>query len=221
MKHFIQKNIGLIIPRQTTQDYRHIFITDKIIEGNFTASAKLFGTGSVFPLYSYPENNNQQTTDNQPERTPNLNLDIVKEISKKLELTFTNEKEQSKNTFAPIDILDYIYAVLHNSTYREKYNEFLKIDFPRVPYPKDQATFWQLVKLGKEIREIHLLESAKVDDFTTNYLGDGDNVITRKLTKTNIGYEAISDTLGKVWINDTQYFNNVPLVAWEFYIGGY
>ncbi len=90
-----------------------------------------------------------------------------------------------------------------------------------MPYPKDQTTFWQLVKLGKEIREIHLLESNTVDNFITSYLGDGDNVITRKLTKTNIGYEAISDTLGKVWINDTQYFNNVPLAAWEFYIGGY
>ena len=90
-----------------------------------------------------------------------------------------------------------------------------------MPYPKDQATFWQLVNLGKEVREIHLLERPEVENYITQYLGEGDNVITRKLTKTNIGYEPISDTLGKVWINDTQYFNNVPLVAWEFYIGGY
>lgn len=61
--------------------------------------------------------------------------------------------------FTPIDILDYIYAVLHSHTYREKYKESLKIDFPRVPYPKDKETFWQLVKLGGEIRQIHLLES--------------------------------------------------------------
>ncbi|MBU3010529.1 N-6 DNA methylase [Polaribacter vadi] len=221
MQHLLQPNIGLIIPRQTTQTYRHNFITNKIIEGNFTASAKLFGTGCVFPLYLYPEKTNQQTTEDTPERIPNLNLEIVKEISKKLELTFTNEKEQTSNTFAPIDILDYIYAVLHSPSYREKYKEFLKIDFPRVPYPKEQTTFWQLVKLGKEIREVHLLESETVENYITSYPETGDNIITRKLTKTDIGYEPISDTLGKVWINDNQYFNNVPLVAWEFYIGGY
>ena len=78
-----------------------------------------------------------------------------------------------------------------------------------------------MVTLGKEIREIHLLESETVENYITSYPETGDNVITRKLTKTNIGYEPITDTLGKVWINDTQYFNNVPLVAWEFYIGGY
>jgi predicted helicase len=60
--------------------------------------------------------------------------------------------------FAPIDILDYIYAVLHSPKYREKYKEFLKIDFPRVPYPKDQKTFFDLVELGSQLREIHLLK---------------------------------------------------------------
>ncbi|WP_282073535.1 type ISP restriction/modification enzyme [Polaribacter atrinae] len=212
-------NIALAIKRQCKMDFSYIFLTNKITESCLFESA--YANNSTLPLYLYPESNNQKTIEEQKERTPNLDLKIVDAIAKKIKLTFTNEKEQNKDTFAPIDILDYIYALLHSPTYREKYKEFLKIDFPRVPYPKDQATFWQLVKLGKEIREIHLLESAKVDDFITSYLGDGDNVITRKLTKTNIGYEAISDTLGKVWINDTQYFNNVPLVAWEFFIGGY
>lgn len=112
--------------------------------------------------------------------------------------------------FTPIDILDYIYAVLHSPTYREKYKEFLKIDFPRVPYPKDKDTFWQLVKLGGEIRQIHLLESPKVEQYITQYPEDGDNMVVKPK------YEN-----GKVYINETQYFDNVPLVAWEFYIGGY
>ena len=216
-----QKNIGLVCVRQLASlPFNHIFITDTISEQCFISSRTKEG-GVLMPLYLYSEETNQQTTEEQPERTPNLNKKIVDEIAKKLQLTFTNEKEQTPDTFAPIDLLDYIYAVLHSPMYREKYKEFLKIDFPRVPYPKDQATFWQLVKLGKEIREIHLLESPEVENYTTQYLGEGNNVITRKLTKTNIGYEPISDTLGKVWINDTQYFNNVPLVAWEFYIGGY
>ncbi len=148
-------------------------------------------------------------------RTPNLNLEIVKEIGDKLGLTFTNEKDTSASsvspiTFAPIDILDYIYAVLHSPTYREKYKEFLKIDFPRVPYPKDQDTFWKLVKLGGEIRLIHLLESPVVEKFISKYQITGTNVVGK------IKYED-----NKVFINETQYFEDVPEVAWNFYIGGY
>lgn len=116
----------------------------------------------------------------------------------------------TKNTFAPIDILDYIYAVLHSPSYREKYKEFLKIDFPRVPYPKYKDTFWQLVKLGGELRQIHLLESPKVEQYITQYPIDGNN---------EVGKPKYKD--GKVFINDTQYFDNVPQVAWAFYIGGY
>ena len=90
-----------------------------------------------------------------------------------------------------------------------------------MPYPKNQATFWELVKLGSEIRQLHLLESPKLEEPITNYRGEGDNIITRKITKSDIGYEPTTDTHGKVWINDTQYFDNVPLIAWDFYIGGY
>ena len=93
---------------------------------------------AIFPLYKYSENYGQQTLDESSERQPNLNTEIVKQIADKLGLTFTNEKETTKETFAPIDILDYIYAVLHSPTYREKYKDFLKIDFPRVPYPEDK-----------------------------------------------------------------------------------
>ena len=79
-----------------------------------------------------------------------MDAEIINEIAGKLGLTFTEEKEKTSNSFAPIDILDYIYAVLHSPTYRETYKEFLKIDFPRVPYPQDKKTFWELVKLGEE-----------------------------------------------------------------------
>ena len=65
------------------------------------------------------------------------------------------------------------------------------------------------------------MESDKVEDYITSYPIGGDNKVTRKLTKNDIGYEAIDDVKGRVWINDDQYFDNVPLTAWEFYIGGY
>ena len=165
-------------------------------------------------------------------------MEIINQIALKLKLTFITEEEpegnvcmannrevrpEYKNTFAPVDLLDYIYAVLHSPAYREKYKEFLKIDFPRVPYPTDQVKFWQLVQLGSQLREIHLLESPKVNDFITSYPQDGDNTVTRKMTKTSVGWEATNEekTIGRVRINDEQYFENVPLTAWEFYIGGY
>jgi len=220
MKHFLQPNIGLIIPRQTTQEYRHNFITNKIIEGNITASAKLFGSGCVFPLYLYPEPNAQQSIEQTAERTPNLNAEIVNQIAEKLGLRFTNEKEADEDTFAPIDILDYIYAVLHSPTYRDKYKEFLKIDFPRVPYPKNKETFWQLIKLGGELRQIHLLESPIVEKYITQYPIGGNNEVSKPHFSYSPPVEGLGE-VGKVYINETQYFDNVPEVAWNFFIGGY
>ena len=167
------------------------------------------------PLYNYPDSTDllAETT-----RTPNLNRQIVENIAANLGLTFTAEKTAQANTFAPIDLLDYIYAVLHSPTYRETYKEFLKIDFPRVPYPTDAAQFWQLVTLGGELRKTHLLESRIAIGLETsglqskpiNYPIAGNNVMDK------LRYEA-----GRVYINATQYFENVPETAWYFYIGGY
>lgn len=208
--NLLKDNLSITIGRQgqVTGDnlWDLIFIQDTISDLNLFYR----GGGIVCPLYLYQDANGQQTIDQSSERTPNLNADIVQEISGKIGLTFTNEKEMTKDTFSPIDILDYIYAILHSPTYREKYKEFLKIDFPRVPYPKDKDTFWKLVKLGGEIRQIHLLESAVVEKPISKYPHTGTNVVGK--TK----YEN-----GNVYINETQYFEDVPEVAWNFYIGGY
>jgi len=214
MKHLLNNNLGLIVPRQTVQDYRHCFITNKIFEGNITASAKLFGTGNGFPLYLYSDKTNEIF--NEEKRKPNLNQEIVKEIAEKLRLTFTNEKEETKGTFSPIDILDYIYAVLHSPTYRDKYKEFLKIDFPRVPYP-DKNTFWQFVGFGSKLRKLHLMEDIGMGDFITKFnLSDNLEVVKPKFEPNPENVE-----FGKVWINSECCFDNVPKISWEFYIGGY
>jgi len=263
MQHFLKgENVGLVIPRLNQED--DCFFISKHIIAHKLCSA--YDSNSIFPLYLYPSTNGQQTIGQTTERTPNLNLEIVNQIASKLDLTFTNEKEKTKGTFAPIDVLDYIYAVLHSPSYREKYKEFLKIDFPRVPYPKDVKTFWQLAKLGGEIRQIHLLESPIVEKYITQYPIDGNNVVGKiKFVSNSIlksdgaivsnSFDTSSNTVqhyndnisfpqphlgsndsqqlhdpeveyetnakGKVYINDTQYFDNVPEVAWHFYIGGY
>lgn len=211
MKEFLNgKNIGFIFQRGSSSNSPNTPFLTNIISDQGAIKPGTTSTSTVAPLYLYPETNGQQTIGQTEERTPNLNTEIVKQIADKLGMKFTNEKESTKNTFAPIDILDYIYAVLHSPTYREKYKEFLKIDFPRVPYPKDKATFAKLVKLGGQIREIHLLESAVVENYITQYPIDGNNMVGK------VKYQD-----GKVYINESQYFDNVPLIAWEFYIGGY
>ncbi|MDA3860099.1 MAG: N-6 DNA methylase [Melioribacteraceae bacterium] len=221
-KHIIGKdNFCLVVSRQCVSDWRYIFISKFVIESNLTGTAGRFGSGNFFPLYLYSDDVEQQNIDGILDRTPNLNQEIVNRISEKIGLIFVPEKEETELTYSPIDVLDYIYAVLHSPTYREKYKEFLKIDFPRVPYPKNNETFWKLVKLGGEIRELHLLESPKVNESITSYPIGGDNKITRKLNKNDWEIIDEENQLGRIWINDEQYFDNIPLIAWEFYIGGY
>lgn len=222
LEHLNKPNsLSLITCRQqSTFDFQHIFVS-RLISDMCNISSQTKETGYIFPLYLYPEINGQQTIVQSEKRIPNLKPEIVNQIAKKLGLLFTNEKEETKNTFAPIDILDYIYAVLHAPTYRKKYKEFLKIDFPRVPYPKDKKTFWQFVELGKQIRQIHLLESPKVEEYITSYPRNGDNTVTRKIVKKDWELFDEENQLGRIWINNEQHFDNIPLKAWEFYIGGY
>lgn len=212
----LHSNIALLLPRQGITEKFGFFISNGLTDINYTGSAGQFGAGLTFPLYLYPETSAQQTLNNTNERTPNLNPAIVKQIAEGLGLTFTPEKEDTSGTFAPIDLLDYIYAVLHSPSYREKYKEFLKIDFPWVPYPSDQQQFWQLVALGGQLRQIHLLESPVVEKRITTYPQPGSNTVEKLL------FEITGeDTSGKVWINGNQYFDGVTRIAWEFYIGGY
>ena len=178
MQHFtLGENVGLIIGRQGqavgSMQWNLSYITNSMTDLNLYYR----GGGTTFPLYLY--NNGQKDVFQSEDRLPNLNMEIVNQIAIGLGLTFTKEKEETPNTFAPIDLLDYIYAVLHSPNYREKYKEFLKIDFPRIPAPLDPGKFWQLVKLGGELRQIHLLESQIVEKYITQYPEDGDNIVTK------------------------------------------
>ncbi|WP_298496288.1 type ISP restriction/modification enzyme [uncultured Algibacter sp.] len=215
-----KQSLAIISTRQLAgNNFHHIFISNNISDQCFISNKTKEGC-QVFPLYL----NTRQEGDSifvEEKRTPNLNQEIVKEIAEKLGLTFTHEKEDTQKTFAPIDLLDYIYAVLHSPKYREKYKEFLKIDFPRVPYPKNEHIFRQLTYLGSVLRNTHLLEPMYVEDDFITYPNHGDNIVSKKFgAKSWVEVDAKNKT-GNVWINNEQYFDNIPLTAWEFYIGGY
>ncbi len=208
MQHFLKgENLGLNWIRPMSSNYEFSIFISKYITDQCSAGNKSAGAGISYlaPTYLYAEDGALKTN-----REPNLNPEIVVQITTKLNLIFTPEKENVNKTFAPIDIIDYIYAILHSPTYREKYNEFLKIDFPRVPYPENIDTFRKLVKLGGDLRQIHLLESPVVNQLITSYPIKGNNRVEK------VYYENV-----KVYINDIQYFDKVPDIAWEFYIGGY
>ena len=219
MRHFLQGgNVGLTLCKQfkASEHYHHVFITKDIFESSLVSN-KTSEIGYGFPLYSYHDPK-QQNINGQLNREPNLNQDIVQSIANCLSLRFTPEKtDNDANTFAPIDMLDYIYAVLHSPSYRERYKEFLKTDFPRVPHPTDKNLFRKLVKLGGELRALHLMESPALAQLVTGYPANGDNIVSQ------LQYQLtdFKNRTGKVNINQTQYFEDVPEIAWNFYIGGY
>ena len=207
MRHMlVGKNLGLCALRQFTDaEFSFVNVVESIIDNRTFYSNK--GEVNLFPLYTYPDDSELLA---ETSRIPNLNMAIVDEIATCLGLCFNHEKTDTANTFAPIDILDYIYAVLHSPDYRKTFKEFLKIDFPRVPYPNDLNKFWELVAKGGELRQLHLLEVGAINQLITSYPENGNNLVDKP------SYDD-----GRVYINDAQYFDGVPKLAWEFYIGGY
>jgi len=187
MKHVLNhNNISLITSNQFGGGKYFILMVSNILHD---ISSQPYAAYYNFPLYQYSDGNTKK-------------LNLRKEIVDKIEMII--------GKISPEDIFDYIYAVLHSPSYREKYKEFLKIDFPRVPYPKDKECFKKLVSLGKELRILHLFESPKVNQFITTYPVAGSNIVEKPNYKD-----------GKMFINKSQYFGSVPEVAWNFYIGGY
>ncbi len=182
-------NLGLSVGRQGqvvgAMPWNVVFVTNNIVDLNCFYR----GGEQVFPLYLYSEDGTC---------IPNFKKEIVGEV------------EKIVGKFSPENIFDYIYAVLYSPSYREKYKEFLKTNFPRLPYPKDKKQFFELAKLGEELRKLHLMESDKLNHFITVYPETGDDTV-----------EKVEYKDGKVYINKSQYFGGVPKDAWEFYIGGY
>ena len=205
-----ESNIGLIVTRlnRGVSD-GYFLVSNQICDLHVLDSAA--DSMVFFPLYVVCGDPNLGiNTGSIRDKKPNLDEEIVRTFSDKLCLQFTTEPVDSEGTFSPQDVLNFVYSVLHSVSFRQKYKAFLKVDFPRIPYPKDKITFWQMVKLGRRLQEVHLLDCPDLEILGTEYPIYGSNEVHK------IKYEG-----GKVWINDFQYFNGVPKLAWEFYIGGY
>lgn len=235
MSNYIDRqNVGLLASRMTKgKDFAHCFVTSIISEAIFLSS--ITGTNAFnMPLYIYhdaqPVGLDQAASGTT--REPNLSAEVVAKMAARLELEFAAEAtdaggDEIVNTpgtqrgqqFAPLDVLDYVYALLHSPAYRQEFGEALKIDYPHLPLPDTRDRFWKLVGLGGELRQVHLLLSPRVDAVVTSYPVDGDNVITRKIGKAD--WKLTGAATGQIWINKQQYFDEVPLVAWELWIGGY
>ena len=148
---------------------------------------------NVFPLYLYTKEFGEE------KKNPNL---------KKEEWQKFNDAVGKETT--PEEILAYIYAVLHSLSYRERYKEFLKVDFPRIPLPKTAKEFNRLTAIGQQLIDLHLMNNTQSWKCTTTFPEVGSQ---------QVDFQEWKD--GQVWINDKQYFGNVPESVWEFYIGGY
>ena len=194
MKNFLnEQNIAINLIRSVRGTEVPVFATKNITDKTIISPKD---NANVFPLYLYPTEGEEQLGET---RKPNLDEKIWSKIDKCAKLKTTPEQ-----------IFDYIYGVLHTPSYREKYKEFLKIDFPRIPYPENKEDFERIVSIGNKLRKLHLMEEIPPQATSFDFDIEGDNAVTE------LRFEK-----EKVYINKTQYFGNVPELAWNFYIGGY
>lgn len=199
MRHMLLENIGLIVKKGFPNSNPPIHISDTISEFRYWSRSGMQGGDYVFPLYLYPEDGSFDT-----ERIPNLDATIWAQINAAI----------GKST-SPEDIFDYIYGVLHSPAYRTKYKEFLKVDFPRIPYPASAEEFEHFRSHGNRLRELHLMHNVPESPVTFPYPG------TMQVDSLAWEWNIDDGYSGNIYINDTQCFEGVPTAAFEMYIGGY
>lgn len=193
-----KENLCLLASRQlAVEGYRHCLVTNLPPE-SCVVSLKTKEQNQVFPLYRYP-------SESELNQTRQVNFDP--KLQSKLQTLADHPVYGKPDELA---IFDYIYGVLHCASYRETYREFLKADFPRIPWPGSPEEFWTVSRQGGQLRRLHLMEPEAIGDTPFPLSGEGDSKVTTPKFQD-----------GKVWINDTQFFDAVPEAAWTFSIGGY
>jgi predicted helicase len=232
MQHLLDsQNLAFVWTRPMRPDFefsitctRHLI--DQCSVGNKSAGA---GISHIAPIYLYPTE--KEKAFGATERVPNFSDEFIEEFSNKLGLEFKYEVgtlngevkinssfsvHHSSLYFSPEDVFAYAYAVFHSPTYRSRYAEFLKIDFPRLPLTTSRELFRQLCSLGAELVNAHLLESVDAPPAWNLHTEAATLFQTHEVAA---GFPKYED--GKVFINKTTYFNGVPEPVWNFHIGGY
>lgn len=164
----------------------------------------------LFPLYIY--NNDIRITNFSSTVIDKIETGINKRLQESM------DEERSEDGFLPIDLMDYIYAILHSVSYRDTYHDFLQNDFPIIPYPESAEYFFSMAELGKKLRDLHQLKDIEQKDFITKY---PISVPTDSNLVSSCKFEETEERLGRVWINRYQYFDEVPTDAWSLNISGY
>lgn len=222
MRHMLPEgNLALITARSNKSPMMdHFFTARRIVEAKCGESTTQSCLAPVY-LYQQPASDTTPLLDSispwppgRDGRTPNLAPKFVALFGGKLKLTFVSDgRGDIRKTFGPEDIFDYIYAILHSPTYRKRYAEFLKTDFPRIPLTSGRALFGKLVKLGGELVSLHLMESPVLDSKP----GPAFNV----QGSNEVGKAAYQPKEKRVYVNKTQHFEGVAQDVWNFHIGGY
>ncbi|WP_286390821.1 type ISP restriction/modification enzyme [Pseudanabaena mucicola] len=197
-QQFQLPNLGLITIRRTRENINsQFFVTDLIADKSIVSSAD---NANIFPLYLHPDLDHQQGSLLEEPPT-NLSPEFLAVLGSKLGYIPT-----------PEEIFYYIYAIFHSPTYRSRYAEFLKIDFPRVPLTSNKQLFQNLCEKGQALVDLHLMKSKKLNKLITKMGGKGDNAVTE------VTYKTIEK---QIYINKDQYFEKIEKEVWEFKIGGY
>jgi predicted helicase len=195
MRHLnMPNNFALLTPKITADDYG-AWVSSVPVSNK---AASRYDQTYCFPLYLHPAEDELDQA-----RRVNFEPKLYAKLRK-------FAKHPSRGEPDEVAIFDYIYGVLHCPAYRETYAEFLKIDFPRIPWPARPDVFWDVSDGGRELRRLHLMEPAAVGPAHFPFKGSGSNTV-----------EKVEFKDGTVWINESQRFENVPEVSWGFYIGGY
>ncbi len=226
MHHLQRANRALCVGRAglvTSGPWDLVFCSDQVCDHN------LFYRGSSlnFPLYLYDGEAPPRKSGGKgalllalfdppggyAARRANLNPRFSAHLTGRLGLKWLPvDRGDLKKTLGPEDVFHYAYAVFHAPTYRTRYAEFLKVDFPRLPLTSDLKVFRALAAQGAELVALHLMASPQMDAFITGFPETGDNVVEQVQH---------TDQDQRVWINARQYFSGVPRTVWEFRIGGY
>ena len=204
MRHMMRETLGIHTCRQiSSSSWQHLLATNGITDDCYVSN-RTRERGYLFPLYLYPGTNKKDLFSHpkEPEqRQPN----IIPEL-------FAALFEVYKKEPTPEEIFHYIYAVLYSNTYRTKYAEFLKIDFPRIPFTKDYKLFGKMAEYGKRLIDLHLLRSMELDPPVAKFQGKGDDKVVK------LRYD---EKEKRAYINQSQYFEGIAKEVWQYQIGGY